>query len=66
MPDPRILARPDFSNQRLPARSYTFVLIFGVLTIGLAVVGFLDVFAVLPCPENAFGADDWKCIQKRS
>lgn len=45
--DNSILAQPDFSMRRSPPANYAFLLVFGVLVVGLAVAGILDAVNVL-------------------
>ncbi len=45
--DNSILAQPDFSLRRNPPTNYAFLVVFGVLVIGLAVAGILDAVNVL-------------------
>lgn len=45
--DNSILAQPDFSMRRSPPANYAFLLVFGVLVVGLAVAGILDAVQVL-------------------
>lgn len=45
--DNSILAQPDFSMRRSPPANYAFLVVFGVLVVGLAVAGILDAVQVL-------------------
>jgi hypothetical protein len=49
-----VLAQPDFSDRKTPPRSYTFLLVFGVLVVGLAVAGILDACGVLDNPTTTY------------